>query len=136
MYDPVYSQVASQDVCPSGTNPWKVLTLRIQKRCPGHPTLGKNTAQESIVIRIGYGELRMHGSMSWPVFWGARSYLGVHSGWGMLYIYIYIYIYMYMYMYTYIHIHIHIHTYTHTHTYIHTYIYIYTYIHIYIYTHI
>ena len=59
-----YSQFASQDLRPSGPNPWKVLariafnlemfySITYQKRCPGHPTLGNNIVHEIIVIRIG-----------------------------------------------------------------------------------
>ena len=49
-----YSQFASQDLRPSGPNPWKVLQHCLStKRCPGHPTLGTNIVQSIIVIRIG-----------------------------------------------------------------------------------
>ena len=35
-------------------SPWKVLRRYLStKRCPGHPTLGKDIVQEMIVIRIG-----------------------------------------------------------------------------------
>ena len=77
IYIYIYMYVASQDVRPSGPNPWKVsLALPVLERCPGPPNpwskscagkscdanwtgkcIGKesiwNKVQESLVIRIG-----------------------------------------------------------------------------------